>query len=134
MGVDLGVNPKNANPKKVIQGGHVGPPEQNTETVNPSKLGKIIQWFKTMITNEYIENVKSHNWEAFNKRLFQRNYYEHIIRNNESLNQIRHYIFTNQDRWEKDIENPKNIHEKVRVITIKDSMIDSYYKSIIKRY
>ena len=87
-----------------------------------------------MITYEYIQNVKSHNWEAFNKRLFQRNYYEHIIRNNESLTRIRHYIFTNPDRWEKDIENPKNIHEKVRVITIKDSMIDSYYKSIIKRY
>ena len=54
-----------------------------------------------MITYEYIQNVKSHNWEAFNKRLFQRNYYEHIIRNNESLNRIRHYIFTNSDRWEK---------------------------------
>ena len=65
-----------------------------------------------MITYEYIQNVKSHNWEAFNKRLFQRNYYEHIIRNNESLNRIRHYIFTNSDRWEKILKIQKTYMKK----------------------
>ena len=38
--------------------------------------------------------------------LWQRNYYEHIIRSEESLNRIREYIATNPMRWELDRENP----------------------------
>ena len=65
-----------------------------------------------MITNEYIQNVKSHNWEAFNKRLFQRNYYEHIIRNNESLNRIRHYILPIQIDGKKILKIQKTYMKK----------------------
>ncbi len=39
--------------------------------------------------------------------LWQRNYYEHIIRNEESLNRVRKYIETNSLRWELDRENPQ---------------------------
>ncbi len=38
--------------------------------------------------------------------VWQRNYYEHIIRNEESLNRIREYILTNPMRWMLDRENP----------------------------
>jgi putative transposase len=38
--------------------------------------------------------------------VWQRNYYEHIIRNEESLNRIREYIKTNPLRWAMDSENP----------------------------
>ncbi|MGC8950794.1 MAG: transposase, partial [Chloroflexus sp.] len=38
--------------------------------------------------------------------VWQRNYYEHIIRNDESLNRIRDYIITNPVRWHLDRENP----------------------------
>jgi REP element-mobilizing transposase RayT len=37
---------------------------------------------------------------------WQRNYYEHVIRNEESLNQIRRYIVDNPARWTTDRENP----------------------------
>ena len=37
---------------------------------------------------------------------WQRNYYEHIIRNEESLNRIRQYILENPSRWVIDRENP----------------------------
>jgi hypothetical protein len=37
---------------------------------------------------------------------WQRNYYEHIIRNDESLYRIRHYIQDNPSRWDFDHENP----------------------------
>jgi hypothetical protein len=77
--------------------------------------------------------VKSQNWEPFTKRLFQRNYYEHIIRNEDSLNRIRHYIMTNPDRWEKDIENPKNIYETGRVVSPKDYFLETYYQSIVEK-
>ncbi len=38
--------------------------------------------------------------------VWQRNYYEHVIRDEKSLKRIREYILTNQDRWELDKENP----------------------------
>jgi REP element-mobilizing transposase RayT len=38
--------------------------------------------------------------------VWQRNYYEHIIRNEESLNHIRQYILDNAERWAMDRENP----------------------------
>ncbi len=39
--------------------------------------------------------------------VWQRNYYEHIIRNNDELNQIRQYIFNNPLGWALDGENPE---------------------------
>ena len=38
--------------------------------------------------------------------LWQRNYYEHIIRNENDLNRIRAYIENNPSTWETDAENP----------------------------
>ncbi len=62
-----------------------------------------------MTTNEYIRGVKQSGWPPFNGRLWQRNYYEHIIRNDESLNRIRQYIADNPRRWAFDRENPAAI-------------------------
>jgi hypothetical protein len=45
-------------------------------------------------------------WQIFVGRLWQRNYYEHIIRNDESLNNIRKYIVNNPMQWALDRENP----------------------------
>jgi len=41
--------------------------------------------------------------------LWQRNYYEHVIRNGEELNAIRQYIVDNPLRWAEDRENPTNV-------------------------
>jgi len=49
-------------------------------------LSGMIQWFKTMTTNEYIRNVKKYDWPPFNKRLWHKNFYEHIIRDENDLN------------------------------------------------
>lgn len=69
-------------------------------------LGQIIQWFKTMTTNAYIRGVKELGWRPFNGRVWQRNYYEHIIRNERSLQAIRSYIDANPDNWEGDQYHP----------------------------
>lgn len=66
----------------------------------------IIQWFKTMTTNEYIRGVKFSNWPPFDRRLWQRNYYEHIIQNEKELFQIYEYIDLNPAQWSEDHENP----------------------------
>ncbi len=41
--------------------------------------------------------------------VWQRNYYEHIIRNSRSLDRIRQYIAENPERWEFDRENPRAV-------------------------
>lgn len=73
-----------------------------TPNVETSSINKITQWFKTMTTNEYIRGVKEFNWLPFRKRLWQRNYYEHIIRSNASYSEIAQYIVNNPSKWEKD--------------------------------
>jgi putative transposase len=41
--------------------------------------------------------------------IWQRNYYEHVIRNEQSLHRIREYIANNPARWDFDRENPAAI-------------------------
>ena len=59
-----------------------------------------------MTTNAYIREVKQEGWEPFPGKFWQRNYYEHIVRNEDDLNRIRAYIANNPARWEEDAENP----------------------------
>jgi putative transposase len=59
------------------------------------KLGNVIQWFKTMTTNEYIKNGKLNNWPRFNKRLWQRNYFERVIRDRFEYDRVKKYIINN---------------------------------------
>jgi putative transposase len=67
-----------------------------------SPLPRVVQWFKTMTTNEYIRGVKNLNWERFNGKLWQRNYYEHIIRDEKSFIAISNYIIANPANWNND--------------------------------
>jgi putative transposase len=65
------------------------------------KLGQVVAYFK-------YETAKRIN--AVHRRpgapVWQRNYYEHIIRNEESLSRIRQYIIENPMRWACDRDNP----------------------------
>ena len=76
-----------------------------------SPLRDIVGWFKTMTTNDYIRRVKSGEYTPFAGRLWQRNYYEHVIRNEEDYLEIAAYIENNPARWEEDRENkePKSM-------------------------
>ena len=44
-----------------------------------------------------------------NVKIWQRNFYEHIIRDDNDLDKIRKYIHDNPDKWDVDENNPKNI-------------------------
>lgn len=66
---------------------------------NDPKLGKIIQWFKTMSTNNYLKEIKNNNWPKFEKRIWQRNFYERIIRNEKEYLAIKQYIKDNPKNW-----------------------------------
>lgn len=69
-------------------------------------LGDVIGAFKSITTHAYIQGVHHYGWPAFNGRVWQRNYYEHIIRDEPSLQRIRYYIESNPDQWAADRENP----------------------------
>jgi REP element-mobilizing transposase RayT len=55
-----------------------------------------------MTTNEYIRGVKTLGWQPFNKKLWQRNYYEHVIRNDDAYQRIANYITNNPMKWKND--------------------------------
>jgi putative transposase len=71
-------------------------------------LGAVIHRFKSFTTTQYRKRVYDRDWEPFVGRLWQRNYYEHIIRSEESCDRLRSYIFTNPQRWAEDTLNPHN--------------------------
>jgi len=48
-------------------------------------------------------------------RVWQRNYYEHIIRDEEELSRIREYIVNNPARWAEDEENPFNVKRMMKI-------------------
>ena len=67
----------------------------------PGSVGVIVGAYKAAVSRE-INRLRP---EAANE-LWQRNYYEHIIRDERSLETIREYIFTNPERWFADSLNP----------------------------
>ncbi len=65
-------------------------------------LGDMIGAFKSLTTNAYIKGVHQKNWIPFEKRLWQRNYYEHVIRNEASYISLTEYIDNNPFKWKED--------------------------------
>jgi REP element-mobilizing transposase RayT len=75
------------------------------EITNSSKsthIGNVIGVFKSLSTNQYIKGVHNYNWLVFEKRLWQKNYYEHIIRSEKSYLYISDYIINNPSKWKFD--------------------------------
>ena len=68
----------------------------------PDTLGRIVQAFKSISTNKYINGVKQHGWPPFPNKLWQRNYWDHVIRHETELNIIREYIRANPTQWKTD--------------------------------
>jgi putative transposase len=70
-------------------------------------LPRIMQWFKTMTTNAYFAAVRESGWASVSGKLWQRGYYDHIVRRDEALNDIRQYIIDNPRKWAEDELNPR---------------------------
>ena len=45
--------------------------------------------------------------ETPGQSVWQRNYFEHIVRDDKALERIREYIVSNPERWKFDTENPR---------------------------
>lgn len=69
---------------------------QSSPFQSPSKtIGSIIRGFKIGVTKWFRQNTDVYD-------VWQRNYYEHIIRNDDELNTIRQYIIDNPLKWQED--------------------------------
>jgi putative transposase len=64
-------------------------------------IGSIIRAYKSTVSHWC--KVNGHDYFRW-----QRNYYEHVIRNEDDLNEIREYIVNNPLKWDLDTENPNN--------------------------
>ena len=69
-------------------------------------LPDVVHRFKTMTTKRYTDGVRQHGWALFPRRLWQRNYYEHVIRDDDDYNRIAEYIGNNPLRWREDSLHP----------------------------
>jgi hypothetical protein len=65
-------------------------------------IGALIGQFKSIVTRRIREHLRRPRMTVW-----QRNYFEHVIRSDESLDRIRQYVVGNPARWEFDRENPK---------------------------
>ncbi len=76
-------------------------------TLRPNTLGSIIGQFKSVATkriNELRQTPAAPVW--------QRNYYEHIIRNEKDYLRIYEYILNNPAKWQEDHDNSRNWDRK----------------------
>jgi REP-associated tyrosine transposase len=80
---------------------HNAPPQRR-----PRSLGTFVSGFKGTVkirVNQLRGTPGAPVW--------QHNYYEHVVRNEDELNQIREYILNNPLRWALDRENPGRVVE-----------------------
>lgn len=78
-------------------------PQNRFSEISPKSgtLGVIVRSYKSSVTRWCRKNKNDHfKW--------QRNFYEHIMRNERELYQIRKYIRSNPLKWQLDSEYPVN--------------------------
>lgn len=79
-------------------------PQEVAPTHEQLSLPEIIHRIKSLTTHRYGMGVRDKGWPRFENRLWQRNYFEHVIRNEQDLKAIYEYIIANPMNWNKDEE------------------------------
>jgi REP element-mobilizing transposase RayT len=78
-----------------------------TSPLRRPTLGQIVAYYKYQTTKQ-INQIRDTPGMPF----WQRNYYEHIVRNDRALTAIRIYIAQNPHRWELDRDHPANTGDR----------------------
>ena len=84
--------------------GATGPVAPTKTTLKSGSLGAVIGQFKSIVTKRInrLQNVSG-------RPIWQRNYFERIIRNDREWENIHRYIESNPSMWDEDEENPNRI-------------------------
>ncbi|MBI3948817.1 MAG: transposase [Armatimonadetes bacterium] len=88
-----------------------GEGDASAAIAGPSPAGLIsraVQHYKSVTTAEYAFGAKHYRWPPFAGRLWQRGFYDRIIRGETEWERIRRYIANNPVRWAYDRENPEH--------------------------
>ncbi len=111
VGAPNAQNDENAPTEEKGQSQGVAPTDENAPTEEKGQgvaptgsptIGDMMDAFKSITTVEYIRGVKNLGWPRFDGKLWQRNYYEHIIRNDNAYLNISKYIINNPGKWGED--------------------------------
>ena len=62
-------------------------------------LPAVMDWFKTVTTKRYGVGVRKHSWPNYLGKLWQRSYYDHVVRDEKDHERCRDYISSNPHRW-----------------------------------
>lgn len=70
-------------------------------------LGRVMQAFKSCSTDDYIEGVHQHDWPRFERKLWLRNYWDRVVRNEDEWGRALSYIENNPIYWLEDKHHPE---------------------------
>ena len=79
-----------------------GPRENKFQQIIPKSIGAIFRGFKIGLTKWYRQNTDVHT-------VWQRNFFDRVIRDEDELNRIREYTIFNPAKWAEDKENPQRL-------------------------
>ena len=83
----------------IVMPNHVHAVVCNVLSGNKIGLPNLIRKIKSFTATNYKNGIELQNWAPFHEKLWQRNYYEIIIKNRDSLHRIRKYILENPSNW-----------------------------------
>ena len=105
--ITTNTTPSNGSNTKKGQPQGVAPTTRKTNLRRPrvEQLSDIVGRYKSLTTKRYIDGVHHQGWRPFNTRIWQRNYWEHIIRDENEHQKIAQYIIENPAKWAWDTLN-----------------------------
>jgi len=108
-------------PEAIVPSDRVIPPP---DAVNLKPiLGNVVGSFKSLVFTVYYDWVQEHDPNR-RAKFWQRNYYEHTVRDERELSAIRRYIRDNPLQWKLDRDNPQNLRRLPPPVTVDDYLED----------
>jgi putative transposase len=97
-------------------------PDPERVNLTPT-LGNVMGAFQSLVFTVYLDWIQAHD-PTRRAKFWQRNYYDHIIRNERELHAIRRYIRDNPAQWALDRDNPDNLRHLPPPMRVEDYLAD----------
>jgi putative transposase len=97
-------------------------PDPETVNLTPTLSG-VMGAFQSLVFTVYLDWIQAHA-PTRRAKFWQRNYYDHIIRNERELYAIRRYIRDNPAQWALDRDNPNNLRRLPLPTRVEDYLAD----------